>query len=863
MSASIDDRWRAAVALQKKRLNKPKYRHILKEIEHHGSLQTWMLSAKAEYGRRYLPRVAMKLGPVLSEFGHFIRAITTMVQGGGAIAGLVWGSIQVLLARHEANIARQCEQFHLERGVAVDVELVRSVRVLLNPGAGVGGPAPHRRTGRGRTGTAAAAALQRALHEYMTGAPHDTSVKQRSCVVHARAGMGKTQLAIEYTYRYRQHFDYIAWVCADSEPELANGMAQFARLLGIPVARGAPTRAAVEAAKNVLETTTKQWLLIFDNVHRREDLNAYWPACASGSVLITSQAANIGRTTVSAIALAPLSPAEGAMLLVDQIELGDQHYSQEFPKANMIAATFHGHPLSIVHIAGFIQLSNISLGDFAHLLKEQKHVNQILNQDNAVYPYDKPLRVAHEFTLLKLDTPSSKLAQVLSMLSPEDCRRQQQQAAGGDLFMHRSLQSRLQTQLPNQEEGRLQQVFDVAVTLTRRLFPRQSPVQFPQNDIWEKCERYSPQVMSIMSMHQSAAQAPQCSIEYATLLSDLSNYLYERNIFEAALRASDAAETACEVFTSSHESIRADIHTLSGAVRDTYGIPHRQKTLYHYAMAVALRQDHLNKSAAADITQDDLWNYANAWGNMTVILLDYECYEDVILYADLAIMIKTKLLGSTSQAAIACYEQVRNKHIAYAALGRLAEAQEWQVDAEDITRDPTYTVIMIRYHFFHANILMTCGWLEQAHATLSMVLEMRTRLFGPSGRSTLDTYYLLAILELKRDNIHMAETDDWTEEAIARAKYWLAKVLFLKGEHVEARGLLEEAEWVRAVSWATYATYWPVDVPVPDQDAMYDHIVPTEAGRSIFTHRLPPSRMSNDLNETEPPSDSPAAARYL
>lgn len=325
-------------------------------------------------------------------------------------------------------------------------------------------------------------------------------------------------------------------------------------------------------------------------------------------------------------------------------------------------------------------------------------------------------------------------------------------------LMHRSLQLSLLRKM-DEEEGKIASIFNMAVSLTRRMFPRQSPVQFPQNDIWEMCEKYSPHVMSIMSAHAASPAPPECSIDYALLLSDVSNYFYERNIFGDALDTSNASVKVCERFDGRHEAVRADIHTIAAAVRDTCGISERLRTLHHYVMTVALRQEHLNKSNPIDVSSNDLWNYANAWGNMTPILLDYECYEDVIIYSDLAITIKKKLLGSGPDSAIACYEPYRNKHIALAALGRLDEAQKWEPDPDNFMADPTYKVIMIRYYFFHANIAILCGNLDSAYTTLQMVLSMRTDIFGPTGRSTLDTYYLLAMLESKRHNNEAAEYD--------------------------------------------------------------------------------------------------------
>lgn len=334
------------------------------------------------------------------------------------------------------------------------------------------------------------------------------------------------------------------------------------------------------------------------------------------------------------------------------------------------------------------------------------------------------------------------------------------QGSGKDqqLLIHRSLQLNLLHRL-DKDHAKLQSTFETAVNLARRMFPRQSPVQFPQNNLWTRCKKYSPHVMAIMNVYTASENPPECSMTYALLLSDVSTYFYERNIFDDALKASDAAESASARFAGSNETIRADIHTIAGAVRDTCGISMRSKTLYQYEMAIALRQQQIEKTDLKDITAEDLWCYANAWGNMTPILLDYECYEDVILYADLAIGIKRRLLGSGKEFVKAAYEQIRNKHVALAALGHSEQALSWEADSENYLEDPAYVAIMIRYYFFHANIAMVCGNLDGAHETLQMILRLRTNMFGYSGRSTLDTYYLLGVLELRRNNSDLAEYD--------------------------------------------------------------------------------------------------------
>ncbi|KKO97403.1 hypothetical protein THAR02_10491 [Trichoderma harzianum] len=987
MSTVLEQHWETELQSQRRRLLGRRYQLAVEELGY-SSFQEWLKSENGRYRDQALTRYLTKLGPILEEFEVFVRSITTMVQGGGQIAGLVWGSIQAVLdaaskyakllesvtnmieeisllmpqlatystlfpgkkaldnclrilisdfvgfcieaviffkrwpiysllrifwfslernfQAYKSNILRHQGQFDRERQVLVDTELIyggriRAVEAMI-PITSSAAREPERLyivpfqrnprfQARGNTLSL--------LHQNLCEVTDDETIRQKSCVVHGGGGMGKTQLAIEYTHRYRRHFDYIVWICAESKTELTNGMAELAKRLKISDAQGATSRASIEAARTWLETTDKRWLLVFDNANRWEDLQGYWPFCASGSVLVTSQLARLRTMVSSEIRLSTLEPSEGARFLLDEIA-GDGDPQTDMENARLISEALGGHPLSIVHVAGYIAQSHISLEAFLHLFENRQRIARILSQETTLLQYERNMEVVHDIALQELDAPSLMLAQILSMLCSEGVPREMLlvDADHGDrllgflefddeasfhemirqlrarhlidcqgldrnqlYLMHRSLQLSLLRKM-DEEEGKIASIFNMAVSLTRRMFPRQSPVQFPQNDIWEKCEKYSPHVMSIMSAHAASPAPPECSIDYALLLSDVSNYFYERNIFGDALDTSNVSVKVCERFVGRHEAVRADIHTIAAAVRDTCGISERLRTLHHYVMTVALRQEYLNKSNPIDVSSNDLWNYANAWGNMTPILLDYECYEDVIIYSDLAITMKKKLLGSGQDCAIACYEPYRNKHIALAALGRLDEAQKWEPDPDNFMADPTYKVIMIRYYFFHANIAILCGNLDSAYTTLQMVLSMRTDIFGPTGRSTLDTYYLLAMLESKRHNNEAAEAylrkalerpDQWTDEACARAKYQLARLLLRKKKDdkkdEEARNLLKEATQVRVARWEKYAGYWPLDVPLPDEDAIYDHIVPAEAGRLVMTKSLPANTLTRQLND--------------
>lgn len=78
------------------------------------------------------------------------------------------------------------------------------------------------------------------------------------CTVNSMGGVGKSQLALEYAYRYRGDFKAIFWLPAEHGPRLAQRFGDIARAvipanqIAIPLTDVA---AAVQAAKNWLENT--------------------------------------------------------------------------------------------------------------------------------------------------------------------------------------------------------------------------------------------------------------------------------------------------------------------------------------------------------------------------------------------------------------------------------------------------------------------------------------------------------------------------------------------------------------------------------------------------------------------------------
>lgn len=82
-------------------------------------------------------------------------------------------------------------------------------------------------------------------------------------------GIGKTQVAIEYAYRFFAHYHDVLWVAAESRETLMTSSLTLARRLRLPEQEEREQHKVVEAVKRWLREH-KCWLLILDNI---EDLS--------------------------------------------------------------------------------------------------------------------------------------------------------------------------------------------------------------------------------------------------------------------------------------------------------------------------------------------------------------------------------------------------------------------------------------------------------------------------------------------------------------------------------------------------------------------------------------------------------------
>ena len=97
-------------------------------------------------------------------------------------------------------------------------------------------------------------------------------------------GIGKTQIALEYAYRYYQDYDAVLWTRADTQEALISGFVVFAALLQLPVQEERDQLKIVQAVKHWLTSHTR-WLLLLDNADDLTLVRDFLPPAGRGHTL--------------------------------------------------------------------------------------------------------------------------------------------------------------------------------------------------------------------------------------------------------------------------------------------------------------------------------------------------------------------------------------------------------------------------------------------------------------------------------------------------------------------------------------------------------------------------------------------------
>jgi tetratricopeptide (TPR) repeat protein/transcriptional regulator with XRE-family HTH domain len=183
-------------------------------------------------------------------------------------------------------------------------------------------------------------------------------------------GMGKTQTAVEYCYRFSSEYQAVLWVRADTREGLLSNLAVLADLLELPENKEQNQQHAVKAVCTWL-ATHQGWLLVLDNVEDLGLIHELLPPRLSGHVLLTARTQITG-PFARRIELEPLTGEEGTLLLLrrcGQVHLDaylEELSASQLQLARQLSTLFDGLPLALDQAGAYIEETGCSLSHYLH-----------------------------------------------------------------------------------------------------------------------------------------------------------------------------------------------------------------------------------------------------------------------------------------------------------------------------------------------------------------------------------------------------------------------------------------------------------------------------------------------------------------
>ncbi len=194
-------------------------------------------------------------------------------------------------------------------------------------------------------------------------------------------GIGKTQTAIEYAYKYRDQYSAVFWMLADSQLALTTGFVEIARALNLPEKDAQNPDDAVRAVMLWLEDNN-DWLLIFDNADAPELLKGFRPRNPSGHILITSRAQVFDSVGIAKpVEIEAMMPDEALKFLFTRTGRDDNNTAEK-DAATQLANELGYLPLALEQAGAFITAKKARFQDYltsyrrkrSKLLEESKPI---------------------------------------------------------------------------------------------------------------------------------------------------------------------------------------------------------------------------------------------------------------------------------------------------------------------------------------------------------------------------------------------------------------------------------------------------------------------------------------------------------
>lgn len=642
--------------------------------------------------------------------------------------------------------------------------------------------------------------------------------------IYGLGGVGKTQLALEYTYSRKERYNSIYWISAATQASLLSGFQEIAR-----------TTQCVRLESNLKPTEIAErvttwlghfgdWLLILDNLDDVTVLDGYLPkSSASQHILITTRNQHYDQIPSEGVPVGLLSAEEAVNLLLNRSKVA--HTADSKAEAAKIVEELGYLALAIEQAAAYIREASKDIFKFltSYRLNRTKYHARI-SQGNRSY-YAESLATAWRLSFQRLEVinvDASNMLRLLAFLNPDGVSveflerggngleselkgiigsperlfealcvlerfsfigRQHIDAQGQRITMHRLVQHVIKDEMPHELRGDMMRE---VVCLCNSAFP-------PWHD-WD------PKLLELSRSYETQVVGPLLEVEnmpstsLGDVLSRVGLYLREDG---KSQQANVIFIKTIDVFTLAKG--REDSDTLSAVALLAWGY----QTQGLYQKAAELEEQVLE--ARKRLLGTDHPETLEAMVNLASTYRSQGRYQGSAKLTEVVVEVRTRLLGPNHPDTLLAMGILGNTYRSQGAWDKSCKLEEMVLAARLISpgrEHPCTLVAMGNLAITYRNL----GYLEKAFELESEGLEAGIKLFGEEHPETLMAMNNIGctLREQGRlsDSINILEK---TVEIRTRrtgvehpdtvwAKYNLATAYLKQGESATSVILLEDAQ---------------------------------------------------------------------
>lgn len=220
-------------------------------------------------------------------------------------------------------------------------------------------------------------------------------------------GVGKTQIALEYSYTFLDKYKLVWWIKSETKQGIINSFMELGRNLGISNSK--LNLNEDEKVALIIENLNyvKKYLLIYDNVNCYNEIERYLPKGNTGSILITSRDNN-WKMIGNVISVDVFTPQE-AINFIRNRTLSDDLLGVE-----ILSKRLGFLPLAIEQAVAYILNNALSFLDYVELFEKYK-LKLFDLESSKPLNYSYTVTITSRLSINKINNESS--VQMLKIIS--------------------------------------------------------------------------------------------------------------------------------------------------------------------------------------------------------------------------------------------------------------------------------------------------------------------------------------------------------------------------------------------------------------------------------------------------------------